>query len=143
MFALASACWEAATGPMPIISGDNPESPVEIMRANGVMPSAFAFDSLITTRAAAPSFKAQQLPAVTVPSGRNTGFNCETPSNVTFGRGPSSLEITEPSGKVTGVMSLAQNPLAIAAWAKTWLRTANSSCSPREMPLSWATFSAV
>ena len=39
------------------------------------MPSSFAFVSLITTTAAAPSLSGHALPAVTLPSGRNTGFS--------------------------------------------------------------------
>ena len=58
--------------------------------------------SLITMTAAAPSFSGQQLPAVTVPSGRNTGWSWETFSSDVPGRGPSSAETTVPSGSVTG-----------------------------------------
>ena len=39
-----------------------------------------------------------------------------------------------PSGSVTGVMSLAQKPSAIAFSARFWLRTPNSSSSWRERP---------
>jgi hypothetical protein len=62
---------------------------------------------------------------------------------VTPGRGPSSVSTVEPSGKVTGVMSLAQKPSAMAFSARFWLRTPNSSCSSRDMPMSCCTFSAV
>ena len=47
--------------------------------------------SLITTTAAAPSLSGQALPAVTLPSGRNTGFSSASFSTVVPGRGPSSL----------------------------------------------------
>ena len=57
------------------------------------------------TRAAAPSFSGQAFPAVTRPSGRNAGFSAARPSSVVPGRGESSVLITVPSGKVTGVIS--------------------------------------
>ena len=63
-----------------MISGFKPDTPLDTMRASGVMPSCFAFVSLITITAAAPSFKGHALPAVIFPSGRNTGFNCEVAS---------------------------------------------------------------
>ena len=50
------------------------------MRASGVRPSCLAFVSLMTITAAAPSFSGQALPAVIVPSGRNTGFSWLTVS---------------------------------------------------------------
>src|SRR3990172_9568655 len=45
------------------------------MHANGWMPCASAFSRLITTTAAAPSFKPGALPAVTRPSGLKTGLS--------------------------------------------------------------------
>ena len=48
-----------------------------------------------------------------------------------------------PDGVVTGVISLAQKPSAIAFSARFWLRTPNSSSSWRDRPRSLATFSAV
>ena len=68
------------------------------MRASGVRPSSAALVSLMTTTAAAPSLSGQQLPAVTVPSGRKTGLSPATPSSVTPARGPSSRLTTVPSG---------------------------------------------
>ena len=67
-------------GPSPMISGLMPVTPEATMRANGVIPSCLALVSLITITAAAPSFNGQALPAVIVPSGRNTGFNWLTVS---------------------------------------------------------------
>ena len=126
-----------------MISGDSAETPEATIRASGVRPSSAARRSLITTTAAAPSFSGQQLPAVTVPSGRNAGFSVDTFSSVVPGRGPSSALTTVPSGSVTGVISRCQNPLASAFSARFWDRTPNSSCWRRVMPRSWATFSAV
>ena len=85
---------------------------------------------MITT-AAAPSLSGQQLPAVMRPSGRNTGLSVDTASRVTPGRGPSSVDTTVPSGSVTGVISRAQNPSAMAFSARFCDRTPNSSISSR------------
>ena len=63
-----------------MISGESPDTPVDTIRASGVSPSSRARTSLITTTPEAPSFSGQQLPAVTVPSSRNTGFSPDTPS---------------------------------------------------------------
>ena len=117
---------------MPMISGDMAVMPVDTMRASGVRPSSRALVSDMITTAAAPSLSGQQLPAVTVPSGRNTGCSVATFSSVTPGRGPSSLEITVPSGSVIGVMSLAQKPSAMAFSARFCERTPNSSISARD-----------
>ena len=63
-----------------MISGDRADTAVATMRASGVIPSSAAFRSLMMTRAAAPSLSGQQLPAVTRPSGRNTGLSWDTAS---------------------------------------------------------------
>src|SRR4051794_38584678 len=81
----------ASTGPRPMISGERPETPVETMRASGVRPSSRALVSLMTTTAAAPSLRGQQLPAVTRPSGRKTGLRPREPPPVGPGRGPWDL----------------------------------------------------
>jgi hypothetical protein len=101
-----------------MISGDSAVTPVEMIRASGVMPSSRALVSLMITTAAAPSLSGQQLPAVTRPSGRNTGLSWETASNVTPGRGPSSALTIRPSGSVTGVISRCQKPSAMAFSAR-------------------------
>lgn len=112
--------------------------PVETMRASGVMPRSFALVSLMITSAAARSFNGGQLPAVTRTSDRNAGLRAATPSIVTPRRGPSSLVTTVPSGRVTGVLSSAQKPQAIAFSARCCERTANSSISTHLVPLSCA-----
>ena len=103
-----------ATGPRPIISGLIPVTADATIRANGVRPNSLARTSLITTIAAAPSLSGHELPAVTEPSGRKAGRSWPSPSRVVSGRGPSSVLITVPSGRVTGVMSRSKNPEAIA-----------------------------
>ena len=56
--------------------------------------------SLMMTTAAAPSLSGQQLPAVTVPSGRNTGLQPATPSSVVPAAGRRPCDTTVPSGSV-------------------------------------------
>ncbi len=82
-----------------MISGSSAATLLATMRASGVMPSSAALVSLVTTTAAAPSLRGQALPAVMVPSGRNTGLSCDTPSSVVPSRMPSSLVIVEPSAR--------------------------------------------
>ena len=122
--ARASACRDASTGPMPMISGESAVSPVETIRASGVSPSSFARVSLMTTSAAAPSFMGHALPAVTVPSGRNTGLSWETASSVVPARGLSSCVTSVPSGSVRGAISRSQNPESRACSARLCERTA-------------------
>ncbi|CAM5604359.1 hypothetical protein SALBM311S_08310 [Streptomyces alboniger] len=78
-----------------------------------------------------------------MPSGRKTGLRPWTPSRVTPARGPSSLETTVPSGRVTGVISRSQKPFLMASSARFWERTPNSSMSWRVTPFERARFSAV
>ena len=95
------------------------------------------------TTAAAPSLRGQQLPAVTVPSARKTGWSVDTFSSVTPARGPSSVLTTVPSGKLIGAISRSKKPSAMACSALFWLCTPHSSWRSRETPRSVATFSAV
>ena len=152
-----SSCSIAGIGPSPITSGRIAASVEAIIRARGVKPSAFAFSSLITSSAAAPSFSGQALPAVTEPPSLNTGFSEASFSNVVPARGPSSLlttvsgtSISLPSrstslcaGTVTGTISLSKCPDSCAATARVWERSAHSSCASRLTLRSSATFSAV
>nr|CRL78496.1 hypothetical protein CPGR_02269 [Mycolicibacter nonchromogenicus] len=73
--AFASAFLTASIGPRPMISGDRPDTPVDTIRASGFRPSSLALVSLVMITAAAPSLSGQALPAVIVPSGRNTGLS--------------------------------------------------------------------
>ena len=99
--------------------------------------------SLITSTAAAPSLSGQALPAVTVPSGRNTGLRLARPSIVTPARGPSSRDTTVPSGSVMGVISSANQPLSTLATARSCESLPHSSISSRVTPVYCTTFSAV
>ncbi|MNL44135.1 hypothetical protein D3C87_1666910 [compost metagenome] len=62
------ALRDAGTGPMPMVAGSRPLVPKAAMRAKGLRPRAAAFLALITTTAAAPSFRPDALPAVTLPA---------------------------------------------------------------------------
>lgn len=57
----------ASTGPMPIISGSTPTCATATILANGTIPLFVAVSSDIRTTAAAPSFRPDALPGVTVP----------------------------------------------------------------------------
>jgi hypothetical protein len=97
----------------------------------------------MTSTAAAPSLSGQELPAVTLPSGRKAGGNSASFSRVVLGRGPSSASISRPSGISIGVISLSKNPFFCASTARSWERLANSSILSRVIPCLSATFSAV
>ena len=58
-----------------MISGFSALTPLDTTRASGVVPSSFAFVSLMTTTAAAPSFSGHALPAVTFISPANNATN--------------------------------------------------------------------
>ncbi len=126
-----------------MISGLSAVTPLDTMRASGVIPRSRARVSLITTTAAAPSLSGHALPAVTLPSGRKTGFSCASFSTVVSGRGPSSLLTTVPSGSSTGMISRSKKPRSCDWTARFCDRAANSSISSRETFSSSATFSAV
>ena len=85
--------------------------------------------------AAAPSLTPEALPAVTVPSLRNGVGSLASCSSVVSARGCSSLSTTTGSpfrcGIVTGTISCASRPLACAAAAFCWLRSAKASWSSR------------
>ena len=68
-----------------MISGLSALTPLATMRASGVIPSSLALVSLITTTAAAPSLSGHAFPAVTDPSGRNTGLSVASFSTVVPG----------------------------------------------------------
>ena len=65
--ALFNAFSEAFTGPIPIILGSTPAMAEETILANGVSLSLIIASSLPINKAAAPSFKPDEFPAVTEP----------------------------------------------------------------------------
>ena len=98
------------------------------------MPAAFALSAPINTTAAAPSLSGDELPAVTLPVGSNTGFSAASFSSDVSARGPSSLSTvmsrqTSPSNTrvFTGRISAVKSPRVCAATAFWWLASANAS----------------
>ncbi len=145
-FASESTLRIAGDGPKPMIRGATPATAAATMRARGVRPCRFAASSEAISVAHAPSLTPEALPAVTVPSGRTMALSLASASSV-VSRGCSSRATTIGSpffaGIVTGTISSARRPAAIAASARSWLRSANASWSARATLNSAATFSAV
>ena len=86
----------------------------------------------MTTSAAAPSLSGQQLPAVTVPSGRKTGLSAATSSRVM----PGPRAVVGGDDGAVGQrdrrdLALPEAVAAIAFSARFCERTPNSSCSAR------------
>ena len=95
----------------------------------GVMPIAFAFSSLISSTAAAPSVSGDEFPAVTVPYRRsNTGFSSRSFSMVVSSRMPLSADSgSNFGGAQTGIISAASRPSVVPACARRCERNANWS----------------
>ena len=144
---LARTFFVEATGPIPMIFGSTPPRAPATNVAIGVTPSSFAFSSLITTIAAAPSLIPEALPAVTTPpSLPEQHLRPLRLSAVVPGRGPSSVSNTIVFFLdliSTGTISSLNLPAAIAASHFCWLFAENSSNSSRVIPYCSATFSAV
>lgn len=121
-----------------MIDGSTPPSAPATHVAIGVIPSSFAFSSLITTTAAAPSLIEEALPAVTrPPSGLNAGRSFASDSFVVPARGPSSVSTMIVSFfflTSIGTISSLNLPASRAAQAFCWLLAANSSSSSLVMP---------
>ena len=130
-----------------MISGSTPPSAPATHVAIGVTPSSFAFSSLITTIAAAPSLIPEALPAVTSPpSLPEQQRNLESVSAVVPALGPSSLTKSTISFLTltgTGTISSSNLPSAIAFSHFCWLFAENSSSSSLVRPYLSQTFSAV
>jgi hypothetical protein len=103
--ARSSTFLPAQIGATPMYSGSFAAVAEVMIRARGSTPSSAAFESDITSTAAAPSFRGQELPAVTLPSSLKAGSSSASFSSDEAGRGPSSLATTVPSGSVTGAIS--------------------------------------
>ena len=112
----------------------------------GVTPWRFAASSDSTTIAAAPSVMAEALPAVMVPSLRNTGLNFAISSSDASARKCSSRSTKAarlPSPTVIGATSFANRPALHARAARRLLSSAYSSCSARGILYSIASVSLV
>ncbi|MNI33975.1 hypothetical protein D3C73_879470 [compost metagenome] len=143
--ARSSALREAGIGPVPMMAASTPIVANEAIRASGVRPRRAASSSRISTTAAAPSFRPDALPAVTVPSFLKAGLRPARTSSV-VARGFSSVSTMMSPLRVlivTGTISALNRPSAIAAAAFVCEASANASCSSRVSAYLAATFSAV
>ncbi len=102
-----------------------------------VRPFSSAKAREVTTSAAAPSDRGEELPAVMVPSFANAGRRAPSDSAVVSGRTPSSWETTSGSplrcGISTGAISPSKTPSDWARAARWCEAAATSSCSARAM----------
>ena len=113
---------------------------------SGVYPSALAFDSLITMSALAPSVRADEFPAVTVPyflSKAGRSFSYDESSLSWRTRLSSAIGLSNEGPGTTCMTSSAKSPAFHAAEAFEWLLWANASWAARVMPASRAIFSAL
>ena len=109
----------APIGATPMYSGSLPQVAAVTMRARGVSPSSLAFESDITSTAAAPSLSGHEFPAVTLPPGLKAGSSWASFSSIESGRGPSSFATSLPSGSLTGTISRSKNPDSCEATASS------------------------
>ena len=93
MFNFPSNLRVAGTGAIPIILGSTPTAAAPRIFAIGFIPSSSAFSAAIITRADAPSFLPDALPAVTYPSGK-IGFSFASFSMLVLRLGYSSVSNT-------------------------------------------------
>ena len=123
------SCVSGDTG----LSSSTPATALVTMRASGLAASSAMPLSDAIRSAAAPSFRPDELPAVTepLPSVRNAGFNLASVSRFVSGRRNSSCSKRFGSpffcGISTGVISLLNRPAERAFAAFCCQRTANAS----------------
>ena len=117
------------------------------MRASGVRPSWSAFLAVITTTPAAPSFRPEALPAVTLPALSKAGRRPASTSALVLRLMNSSAAKTIGSpffcAIENGTISSLKRPASCAAAAFCCEASASASCASRVMPYCLATFSAV
>ncbi len=144
--AFFSASFVAGMGPSPMMSFGTPATAYETRRAKGTCPAFTAFAASASTKKAAPSFRPDELPAVTDPPLLNAGFSLPRDSIVVSGFTCSSVSKTISPLRVFRTMSTIwdlKRPSAIAAAARRCDSTASASCSSRVMPHFVTRFSAV
>ena len=83
----SSALRLAGAGPMPMISGGTPATPMPLMVTIGLRPRLLASLADMTTVQAAPSLRPEALPAVTVPPSLKTAGSAAKP----FERAPARM----------------------------------------------------
>ncbi len=116
----------ASTGPIPIISGEQPETEVLSILARGFKPCSDANSSEQTRTNAAPSVSGDAVPAVTVPLASNASRSPARPSALVSGLMHPSAS-TVPSMVSIGMISPDRFPDSLADDARDWLSIANSS----------------
>jgi hypothetical protein len=119
---------------MPITRGATPAVAMPTMRARGVRPYCAAVASSASSSAQAPSFTPEALPAVTVPSGRTTGFSLASASRL-VSRGCSSCANHDRLAFFWGISHRhdlrRSTGLPARATAFSWLASAKASWSSR------------
>ncbi len=141
---MASTLWIAPIGAVVNHSGSCALVAWATMRAIGFRPRLLASSALITTVAAAPSEMLDELAAVTVPSLLKAGFSVgilatsDLPGCSSVANSTSPLRVAT----LTGTISSANAPEAIAACARLTDSVANASCSSRVKPYLAAVASA-
>src|SRR6266568_414523 len=96
MHARARALVAASTGANPKNCGSPAAAPRPATRASGGRPVMASAAALPSSAADAPSLSGEELPAVTVPPGRNTGFSFASRSSVVSVRMDSSRSRPAP-----------------------------------------------
>ena len=141
----SSSLRVAGAGPMPITRGGTPATAPLLIRASGASPYWATALSEATSSAAAPSFTPEALPAVTLPPGASGASLASASSEVARGCSSTATVAGSPRrcGTVTGSISRASRPSAIARAARCCERSANASWSSRETSYSSATVCAV
>src|SRR5438874_713473 len=120
-----------------MILGSTPADEYALILASGSRPSSSAFFADIMATTAAPSFRPDALPAVTVPSLLKAGFRPLSDSTVVPCLMNSSLSNTVGpffDAISMGTISPLNLPAFCAASAFCCEAAANSSCSRREIP---------
>ena len=145
--ALASAFFDASTGPIPIIRGSTPATAELTTRAKGFNPCCSTASPLAINNATAPSFNPELLPAVTEPSFLNAALRPPRASRVVFGFMNSSSTKTIGSflrcGISTANFSKRNLPRSCALAAFCCDQSAKASWSSRLIPNCSTRFSAV
>src|SRR6266511_1748148 len=139
--ARVSAALQACGFPCSIRWGSTPASPNETNLARGSSPSRSAALSLAMSTAAAPSLICDELPAVTVPSGRKAGLSAASASADVSRRGVSSTPNSTPAcgfETSTGTISCSNRPVSIASNARRCDSSEKASSSARTNPHSLA-----
>ena len=131
-----------------MIRGGTPAAAMPSTRARGVSPWRSTAAAEASSKAAAPSFTPEALPAVTVPGLRTTGFSSgeRRQGRIAAGMLVFLHQLRCALARMAprpGVISSARKPDSCAATARCCERSANACCASRWIWNSSARFSAV